>query len=211
MELKKILILANILLTGLVLWLGYNIYQTWASHKGLGNSPVTMASRDEGEGESQNHKAKTRYDYRLITTRDIFKTKTRTSGAPGKTIQTGETVKPKENTALELMGTIVGDRGDSFAIIQERGKRDQDMYGVDDYVDDARITKIRPDRVSLDRNGTEEVLVMTMERGPAPRVISPTHGTVRRTPIPRKRTPVTPFQTSTRPMRPPVKPDLAND
>ena len=211
MELKKLLILVNVLLTGLVLWVGYNIYQTWASHKGPGNRPVNTASKDEGKGESENRKAKTRYDYRLITTRDIFKTKTRTSGAPGKTIQTGETVKPKENTALELMGTIVGDRGNSFAIIREKGKRDQDMYGLDDYVDDAKITKILPDRVTLDRSGTEEVLVMTMERGPAPMVLSPAQRTVRRTPIPRKRTPVTPFQTRTRPARVPIKPDLEKD
>ena len=211
MELKKIILLINILLTGLILWVGFNIYQTWASHKGLANRPITMASNDDGKGETENRKAKTRYDYRLITTRDIFKTKTRTSGAPGRTIQTDETVKPKENTALELMGTVVGDRGNSFAIIREKGQRDQDMYGVDDYVDDAKITKILPDRVTLDRNGTEEVLVMTMERGPAPRLISPAQRTVRRTPIPRKRTPVTPFQTRTRPTRVPIKPNLEKD
>ncbi len=167
MNLKKILLFLNILLAGLVLWTGFNIYDTWASHKNMEKRPITASLETSRTEKADPKKLKRRSDYRFIVSRDIFKTKVKPSR--GRATQKIDVAKLKENTRFELMGTVVAEDGNSYAIIREKNKKEQDLYALDDAIDDVKISRILSDRVVIERDGAEELLVISHERGRAPR------------------------------------------
>ena len=171
MNVKKSLLLLNILLTGLVLWTGFKIYDTWASHKRLEKRSIAADLDTKGVEKPGTRKFKKRSDYRFIVSRDIFKTTAKPSRrSMAQKIDVG---KLKENTRFELMGTVVGEDGNSYAIIREKNKKEQDLYALDDAIDDVKISQILSDRVVIEKDGTEEVLVISHERGRAPRMSKP--------------------------------------
>ena len=207
MNLKKILLFLNILLAGLVLWTAFNIYETWASYKNMEKRPITAALETERTEKADQKKLKKRNDYRIIVSRDIFKTKATPSKAKEKPGQKPKLEELKENTRFELMGTIVGEGGNSFAIIREKNKKEQDIYALNDYVEDAKIEKILSDRVIVERAGTEEVLVISHERGAAPRSSMSVKRKVVSPPTTRKAVRKRPVRPRIRPVRRPAKPD----
>ena len=64
---------------------------------------------------------------------------------------------------LKLLGTMVNEGGSSCAIIQELETDRQDMVSVGSVVAGARVVSIAKDRVVLDFNGREEILLLGME------------------------------------------------
>lgn len=72
----------------------------------------------------------------------------------------GEEVKPKSDVPLSLVGTFL-DAGQPFAIIQDDKKKIQDIFTLKDNVFDvAKVVKINPDNVEIDREGKIELLVL---------------------------------------------------
>ena len=197
----------NILLAGLVLWMGFNIYETWASRKNMEKRPMTAALETERTEKADPKKLKKRSDYRIIVSRDIFKTKATPSKTKEKPGQKPKLEELKENTRFELMGTVVGEGGNSFAIIREKNKKEQDIYALNDYVEDAKIAKILPDRVIVERAGTEEVLVISHERGAARRLSMSVKRKVVSPPKSRKTVRKRPVRPRNRPVRRPVRPE----
>jgi len=207
---KKILLLTNVLLVGLVLWMGFNIYRTWILYRNMQNRPISANLEAKKNGGPDLKKAYKRKNYKIIISRDIFKTKPHLLKPSPKIVpkRTKPIVK-RENIDLELMGTVVGDKGDSFAIIMEKSKRYQEIYALYDFIGDARIVQILTDRVVLEGNGSQEILEMSYERGVMRRGKVPTAKLMKNklpAGIQRKIVPRKPIQPRKRPTRAPVMP-----
>ncbi len=62
---------------------------------------------------------------------------------------------------LSLIGVFLPDHEDHYAIIQDDKKNLQEVFGVGDSIfDAAKLTKIFPDKVEINRNGTKEILII---------------------------------------------------
>jgi general secretion pathway protein C len=65
---------------------------------------------------------------------------------------------------LKLLGTVVNEKGPSWAIIMDLDRDLQDMVSVGSMVAGARVVSIEKDKVTLSINGREEVLLLGAER-----------------------------------------------
>ena len=66
----------------------------------------------------------------------------------------------KSSLNLKLLGTVVNEKGSSWAIIQDLDLDRQDMVNVGSVVAGARVLSIGKDRVVLSFNGKEETLLL---------------------------------------------------
>lgn len=64
---------------------------------------------------------------------------------------------------LKLLGTVVNEKGSSWAVIHDLENDRQEMVGVGSVVAGARVVSIERDRVVLNVNGREEILVLGAE------------------------------------------------
>ena len=69
----------------------------------------------------------------------------------------------KSSLNLKLLGTVVNEKGSSWAIIQDLDLDRQDMVNVGSVVAGARVLSIAKDRVVLSFNGKEETLLLGAE------------------------------------------------
>jgi general secretion pathway protein C len=82
---------------------------------------------------------------------------------------------------LKLWGTVIGGEGDSYAVIEDAKDRSQNLYKVDDQVQNAVIKEIHREKVVLMVNNDYEILEMEkMESGPAVRSASPRQQEIQR-------------------------------
>ncbi len=66
---------------------------------------------------------------------------------------------------VRLRGTAVRDQGDSFAVIEDKKTRKEDLYRVGDMIlDEAKLVQILHDRVVLLREGKRETLELFAEK-----------------------------------------------
>jgi type II secretory pathway component PulC len=160
MNLKRFLLLGNILLSGLIIWVGVSIVTTWASNRRAGDSTLSAPAKTSSPKDLTSSKVKRVEDYGLIASKDVFHTTKETAKTAGK--DQGEEVKVTELN-LELKGTVVGDGKDSYAFILDRGSKKEEVYYANDYVMGAQIVKIMKGRVILNVDGKEEALLMMDE------------------------------------------------
>ena len=79
-------------------------------------------------------------------------------GKPKEAVKSSEPLK-KTDLNVELIGTVVGPPENSFAIIEDHQSRKQELYQVDDMIQDqARVVSIARCKVIVLRNGSEESL-----------------------------------------------------
>ncbi|MBW2311124.1 MAG: type II secretion system protein GspC [Deltaproteobacteria bacterium] len=76
-----------------------------------------------------------------------------------------EEIENLEPTSLKiaLLGTVVGSEQDSFAIIEEKGKKKQALYKVGDNVQSAIVKKILRGKVILNVQGRDKILTIEEE------------------------------------------------
>jgi type II secretory pathway component PulC len=160
MNLKRFLLLGNILLSGLILWVGVSIVTTWASSRQAGDSALSVPAKTSSPKDLTSSKGKRLEDYGLIASKDVFHTTKETAKKVGK--DQAEEIKVTELN-LELKGTVVGDGKDSYAFILDRGSSKEEVYYANDYVVGARIVRIMKGRVILGVDGKEEALLMVDE------------------------------------------------
>jgi general secretion pathway protein C len=101
-----------------------------------------------------NKQPKTRNTYEVITTRDILKV---AKAGPGQSI-TGDVERPLAEMGLSLRGTITGPSEIARAIIEE--SNDQKLYRIGDTVKGARLIAIFRNKVIMDVNGQQQMLVV---------------------------------------------------
>jgi type II secretion system protein C len=160
MNLKRFLLLGNILLSCLIIWFGVSIVITWASNRRAEDSALSIPAKASIPKDLTSSQGKRLEDYALITAKDVFHTTKETAKTAGK--DQAEEIKVTE-LSLELKGTVVGDGKDSYAFILDRGSRKEEVYYVNDFVMGAQILKIMKGRVILNVDGKEEALLMVDE------------------------------------------------
>lgn len=94
-------------------------------------------------------------EYGTISNRNLFNI-SKKGGIDEATFDLSNIKKSRRN--LKLLGTITGLGSRNFAIIEDTTKRKQDLYRVDDVVNNATIVKIFRNKVVIDVNGIEEIL-----------------------------------------------------
>jgi general secretion pathway protein C len=95
--------------------------------------------------------------YRTIVERNLFNTKTGVEQAPEKLDL--EALKPTE-LKLKLLGTVSGDKKDAYAVIEEAGGKQQNLYRVGDSIQNATVKTILREKVVLHVNGEDEILAI---------------------------------------------------
>ena len=125
--------------------------------------------------------------YRNITDRNIFKSTD--TGDKAKEKQEMIDVKTLEHTSLKisLVGTVVGDRKNTFAVIKEKNKKKQDLYREGDTIQGALIKDIFRGKIVLRVGDRDEILTIEGDRasrtekqapGPKPSATVEKEGTV---------------------------------
>ena len=160
MNLKRFLLLGNVVVSGLIIWVGVSIVTTWASNRRAGDSALSVPAKTSTPKDLTSSKGKRLEDYGLIASKDVFHTTKETAKTAGK--DQGEEIKVTDLN-LELKGTVVGDGKDSYAFILDRGSKKEDAYYVNDFVMGAQILRIMKGRVVLNVDGKEEALLMLDE------------------------------------------------
>jgi len=169
MNLKRFLLLGNILLSGLILWAGVSIVTTWASSSKAGDAALSVPAKTAAPKDLTSPKGKRLEDYALIASRDVFHTTKETTKTAGKD-QTEEIKVTELN--LELKGTVVAEGKDCYAFILDKGSKKQEVYYANDYVMGAQILRIMKGRVILNVDGREESLLMVDESRTLPEMSS---------------------------------------
>jgi type II secretory pathway component PulC len=167
MNLKRLLLLINLCLAGLVLWMGTSIFLTWSSAKEEKGQPPARPAEAGSTVKTASGKPKKLKDYRIIVDRDIFET---AKEAPAKKEGKIEKVTKLD---LKLKGTVIGGRRNSFAIIEDGTTMKEELYSLNDFIQGARIVEILDDHVILNLKGSKETLIMTEETSPAAAKIRP--------------------------------------
>lgn len=108
--------------------------------------------------------------YTIITERNLFnsvpesaipKDKPVTPPPPLPPVETPkEEDLPLTKLNLKLTGTVAGTPGNSYAFIEDKNKRKQDLYKIGDKVQDAEIIDIARTKVILRNKGKDEVLLL---------------------------------------------------
>jgi general secretion pathway protein C len=101
--------------------------------------------------------------YTTIAARDLFKTgeiEKSERKQPVKPVAPPPKEIQETKLKLDLKGTITGTGSEPFAIIEERGKRNEKLYKEGDTVDRAVVKVILRQRVILLVDGKEETLLM---------------------------------------------------
>ena len=157
MSLQRLLLLGNILLSGLIIWAGVSIIITFISNWDSAEPALSVPPKMSMPKNHASSKAKRVQDYALIVSKDVFHTVKDTAKITGKkrVEDIGET---KLN--LELTGTVLREGKASRAFILDEESREEALYCSGDYVKGAQILKIMKDRVILYVGGNEEALLM---------------------------------------------------
>ena len=116
--------------------------------------------------DAAGQKAQDNVDPKLILQRDIFGAGTgAVAGGPGKTeAAASERPKPeiKRELPLRLLGTVVDEKGDSYAILENGANKVQDIYRVGDAIGEVRIDSIEQNKIVVVNMGVRETLNITL-------------------------------------------------
>ncbi len=93
--------------------------------------------------------------YNPIFDRNLFDTKATVEAAP-KTVD----VEDLEQTSLQLKlwGTVTGPPEEAYAVIEEGGKREQNLFRVGDSIQNATVKLILREKIILNVEGKDEIL-----------------------------------------------------
>jgi len=92
--------------------------------------------------------------YDNIVERNIF-------GEKKTTIAATKSEPTANNTKLRLVATNISSGGNSFAIIENEQKKEQDVFEKNESIfQKATLVEVLPDKVKIERNGKVEVLVL---------------------------------------------------
>lgn len=159
MRIKRLLILINCLLAGLVVFTGVQVISgRWPQSR---DREIQGSKSDRDAGPQVTPPApRTLEAYRMVIDQDVFNTPK--SSGPGSHPQ--EKIK---NTALQvrLKGTILGQDQRSYAVILDGQTGREDLYAQNDFVQGARILEIQKERVILSTGGAREALDMDAGKG----------------------------------------------
>ncbi len=105
-------------------------------------------------------------DPKLILARDMFGVGQRAVDAKLAAVQSNPLSRGKSESGqelpLRLVGTIVDEKGTSYALLEDATTKTQDLYRVGDTIGDSRIDCIEQNTVFISRLGTRQMLTMVL-------------------------------------------------
>ena len=134
-----------------------------SEHPADAKAPSVGAAKTPGVAQQ---KAQDDIDPKLILERDIFGAGPgAVAGGPGKmNAAASERAKPeiKRDLPLRLLGTVVDEKGASYAILENSATKAQDIYRVGDAIGDVRIDSIEQNRIVVVNMGVRETLDISL-------------------------------------------------
>jgi general secretion pathway protein C len=157
MSIKRAIVLINLALITLGAYCGAGLfYQIWS----LRNQPAPAeSSAAPSASGAVSSFAKPYAAYRPILQRNLFKTQ-RAAETASRQSQINLENMEETKLQLKLWGTVTGNTQQSYAVIEDTQKREQNLYRVGDSVQDATVKAILRAKVVLTVNGQDEVLAM---------------------------------------------------
>ena len=157
---KHLFTLFNLLIIGTIVYFGISTFflATSSRMESIQNVPVAK----KAPPKIQRVKKSPLTVYNPIFDRDLFDTKATVEVAP-KTVD----VEALEQTSLQLKlwGTVTGPPEEAYAVIEEGGKREQNLFRIGDAIQNATVKLILRERVILNVDGKDEVLAIEKAAG----------------------------------------------
>jgi len=163
---KKYFIILNIFLISVAVYFGINAFYITATDKLDHGHPATPTGKQISSPEEETVHSKDYYN--TIGQRNLFNTKKKTDKIEPVNI---ETLK-QTDLKLKLWGTVTGDRGKTYAVIEERKGKKQNLYKVGDSIQNATVKIILREKVVLTVNGKDEILELEKGTGDYKSIIS---------------------------------------
>jgi len=105
-------------------------------------------------------------DPKLILARDMFGVEQRAVDAKLAAMQSNSLPHGKselrQELSLRLVGTVVDERGPSYALLEDAATKTQELYRIGDTIGDSRLDRIEQNTVFLSRLGVQQVLTMVL-------------------------------------------------
>ena len=163
---KKYFNILNIFLISAAVYFGVNAFYITATDKLDHEHPATPTGKQISSPEEGTVLPKSYYN--TISQRNLFNTKKKTDKIEAVSIETLKLTDLK----LKLWGTVTGDRGKTYAVIEEQKERKQNLYKVGDSLQNATVKIILREKVVLTVNGKDEILELEKGTGDYKSIIS---------------------------------------
>ena len=152
----------NLLLIAAGVYFGVNAFYLYAESRLDPAEPEQ--SRTAPSARSQKSDQPPLSHYQPIVARNLFQTK-----ATAAVIPQAVDVEGLQQTKLKLRlwGTVTGSEKEAYAVIEETGKRTQNLFRVGDSVQNATLKMILREKVVLSVKGRDEVLEIEKATGRA--------------------------------------------
>ena len=143
----------NLLLIALGVYFSVNAFYLYTASRMDPAQPETFRAAPSAEAETGDQLPLSHYQ--AVVERNLFQTK-----ATAAVIPQAVDVEGLQQTSLKLKlwGTVTGDDKEAYAVIEETGKRTQNLYRVGDSIQDATLKLILREKVVLSVKGRDEVL-----------------------------------------------------
>jgi general secretion pathway protein C len=156
----------NVFLISAAIYFGVNaFYITTASKPDHVHPAISMDKQISSPEEGTVHPISY---YNTIIERNLFNTKKKTNKIDPVNI---ESLK-QTDLNLKLWGTVTGDSGKTYAVIEEQKGKKQNLYKVGDTIQNATIKIILREKVVLNVNGKDEILELEKKAGDYKSIIS---------------------------------------
>ena len=152
----------SLLVLGLV---GYFLVSAAANFLRAGREPVLAPHPAPSEATTKAEATvRPLEDYSIIIERNLFGSSAAETPAPEETVSLEDIPAAEKSLGLKLVGTVAGDdAATSFAIIDNKTTRQQELYQEGDKAGDVLIKKILRNKVIIDAGRGEELLALELE------------------------------------------------
>jgi general secretion pathway protein C len=143
----------NLLLIALGVYFGVNAFYLYTASR-LDPSEPASYRNVSSSGQAETDRLPLSH-YQPVVERNLFQTKATAAAIPQAVDVEG---LQQTSLKLRLWGTVTGDEKEAYAVIEETGKRTQNLYRIGDNVQDATLKLILREKVVLSVKGRDEVL-----------------------------------------------------
>jgi general secretion pathway protein C len=163
---KRYFVILNILLISAAIYFSVTAFYLTAVTKLDHGYPTASRDKQISSPEEGNVYPISYYD--TIIKRNLFNTKKEVNKTEPFNIE----ILKQTDLKLKLWGTVTGDRGKTYAVIEEQKVRKQNLYKVGDTIQNATVKIILREKVVLNVNGKDEILELEKVAGDYKSIIS---------------------------------------
>ena len=127
------------------------------------------AGEEVAKSDAMDEGFEDRVDPEFILQQDIFGTGQNAASENSRKAEVAQSVQiapsAAKDLAVRLMGTIVDEAGGSYAILEDRTAKTQDIYRIGDVIGDVRLDSIEQNRVVVLSDDVRHVLDLDLSPG----------------------------------------------